>query len=148
MTQPTQAQIEAAAKMLENVPITRTEIIAALNAAAQVGEPLYKMKGELDPETHRLWRAINGYDIDDHDKRAEAFVHSMLDGLTVGPGNRATVKSSLAENFEQLAKDRVAATIERCAQVIVDMLNAKPDGTNMINGVSALAAIRKLKDEP
>src|SRR5678815_5306723 len=42
--------------------------------------------------------------------------------------------------------NEINATIERCAQVIVEMFIAKPDGTNMINGVSALAAIRKLKE--
>jgi hypothetical protein len=55
-------------------------------------------------ETNRLWRAINGMDIDDADKRAEVFMHMHLDGLTVTEHNRATVKSALAEHFADLMR--------------------------------------------
>lgn len=54
-------------------------------------------------ETNRLWRAINGMDIDDADKRAEAFMHMNLDGF-LPQGARASIKSALAEHFADLMK--------------------------------------------
>ena len=68
---------------------------------------------EIKIETNRLWRAINGMDQDDYDKRAERFVYSMLDGLTVGQSNRSIVISAIAEHFADIAK----AERERCARV-------------------------------
>ncbi len=65
--------------------------------------------GDMDKamaETNRLWRALNGHDIDDFDKRAEAIMHMHLDGLQIGPDNRNGIKAMLAEHFEQIAKDR------------------------------------------
>jgi hypothetical protein len=61
--------------------------------------------GDIDKameETSRLWRAINGMDIDDADKRAEHVMRQSLDGLSIGPENRASVKALLAEHFAEL----------------------------------------------
>lgn len=59
----------------------------------------------INLEANRLWRAINGHDIDDFDKRAEMVMQSSLDGLRIGPTNRNSVKAMLAEHFEQIDKD-------------------------------------------
>jgi hypothetical protein len=60
-------------------------------------------------EANRLWRALNGHDIDDFDKRAEMVMRQTLDGMMIGPTNRNGVKAMLAEHFEQIAKDAVSA---------------------------------------
>jgi hypothetical protein len=44
-----------------------------------------------------------GMDIDEWDKRAERLMETMLDGLTIGPTNRLTVKAVLAEHFADIA---------------------------------------------
>jgi hypothetical protein len=51
----------------------------------------------------RLHRNLNGLGEDDHDKRAEHFMQQCLDGLTVGPLNRNSIKAALAEQFADCA---------------------------------------------
>lgn len=60
-------------------------------------------------EASRLHRYLNGLDIDDADKRAEHVMQTMLDGLSIGPTNRNSVKAFLADHFADLMKQRESA---------------------------------------
>lgn len=93
--------------------------IEALRAVAATLPERVPVK--LTESAHRLWMCMNGHDINDFYERAEFILRTSLDGLRVGPGNRATVKSLLVEHFEQIAKaagdvaqpSREATTIQR-----------------------------------
>jgi hypothetical protein len=56
----------------------------------------------IDLEANRFYRLMNGLDEDDHDKRAEQFMVAWLDGTTITPSNRTSVKAALAEHFAAL----------------------------------------------
>ncbi len=60
---------------------------------------------EMTDSAERLWRFLNGHDITDLEKRAEHIMQTTLDGLTIGPSNRNSIKMVLVEHFEQIRKD-------------------------------------------
>jgi hypothetical protein len=65
---------------------------------------------KLTDGAYLMWMCINGHDINDFFERAEHILKTSLDGLTITPNNRATVKALLVEHFEQIAKAAVADT--------------------------------------
>lgn len=67
-------------------------------------------------EWERLSRQLNGRDLDDDDKRAESFMQRTLDGLSIGPGNRAGVMAELAVHFADIRASERERDAERAAQ--------------------------------
>jgi hypothetical protein len=56
-----------------------------------------------DGDADRLWRAINGYDIDNFDKRANQFIEQHCGAGDFVSGEKVSIKAALAQNFAQLA---------------------------------------------
>jgi len=89
------------------------EQMAFANAAEAAGHAPRlpeRVPVKLTESAHRLWMCINGHDINDFYERAEFIINTSLDGLQVGPGNRASVKALLVEHFEQIAKAALTDT--------------------------------------
>src|SRR3990167_6906296 len=62
----------------------------------------------MSESANRLHRFINSLDVDDLDERAEKLMQSQLDGMMVGPGNRAGIKSSLSDHFHDIRESALS----------------------------------------
>jgi hypothetical protein len=94
--------------------VTRTQLADAIVQLQALVAELQRLLA-ADKSANRLYRAINHLDEDDYDRRAEPFVVSYLDGLSVGPNNRNSVRAALADHFADIGQRAERAEAELAA---------------------------------
>ncbi len=90
-----------------------------LAAAEGERDAALKLKGDAD----RLWRALNGHQQGDAEKRAHWMMEQAIDGCNVGPGNRAGIETYIADHLETF-RDNALAAIQAKMDALKDTLLA------------------------